>query len=70
MIVADTFVWIDYVRGIDAPHTNLLDYALDRIRIITGDLIITEFLQSFRREKDYQAAKRDNGKPGVSRLCR
>jgi len=58
MIVADTSVWIDYVRGIDAPHTNLLDYELDRNRIITGDLIIIEFLQGFRREKDYRAAKK------------
>jgi len=57
MIVADTSVWIDYVRGIDAPHTNLLDYELDHNRIITGDLIITEFLQGFRIEKDYKAAK-------------
>ncbi len=57
MIVADTSVWIDYVRGVDAPHTNLLDYELDRNRIITGDVIITEFLQGFRREKDFQAAK-------------
>jgi len=57
MIVADTSSWIDYVRGIDAPHTNLLDYELDHNRIITGDLIITEFLQGFRNEKEYQAAK-------------
>jgi predicted nucleic acid-binding protein len=57
MIVADTSAWIDYVRGIEAPHTNLLDYELDHNRIITGDLIITEFLQGFRRDKDYQAAK-------------
>lgn len=57
MIVADTSVWIDYVRGIDAAHTNLLDYELDHNRIITGDLIITEFLQGFRNEKEYQAAK-------------
>ena len=57
MIVADTSAWIDYVRGIDAPHTSLLDYELEHNRIITGDLIITEFLQGFRREKDYQAAK-------------
>ena len=57
MIVADTSAWIDYVRGIDAPHTNLLDYELDHNRIITGDLIITEFLQGFRSEKDFQAAK-------------
>lgn len=57
MIVVDTSAWIDYVRGIRAPHTNLLDYELDHNRIITGDLIITEFLQGFRSEKDYQAAK-------------
>jgi predicted nucleic acid-binding protein len=57
MIVADTSAWIDYVRGINGPHTNLLDYELVHNRIITGDLIITEFLQGFRSEKDYQAAK-------------
>lgn len=57
MILADTSVWIDYVTGIDAPHTNLLDHELVRNRIITGDLIITEFLQGFRRDKDYRAAK-------------
>lgn len=57
MIVADTSVWIDYVGGIDAPHTNLLDYELDHSRIVTGDLIIAEFLQGFRSEEDYQKAK-------------
>jgi predicted nucleic acid-binding protein len=58
MIVADTSAWIDYVRGIDAPHTDLLDHDLEHTRIITGDLIIAEFLQGFRSEKDYQAAKK------------
>ncbi len=57
MIVADTSVWIDYVRGVDAPHTNLLDYELDHSRIATGDLIIAEFLQGFRNDEDYQNAK-------------
>lgn len=57
MIVADTSVWIDYLRGIDAPHTNALDDELQNNRIITGDLIITEFLQGFRNEKDYSEAK-------------
>ena len=28
MIVADTSVWIDYVKGIDASHTNILDHEL------------------------------------------
>jgi predicted nucleic acid-binding protein len=58
MIVADTSAWIDYFNGIDAPHTNLLDYELLHNRIITGDLIIVEFLQGFRKEKDYQQAKK------------
>jgi predicted nucleic acid-binding protein len=58
MIVVDTSVWIDYVRGIDAPHTNLLDYELEHSRIVTGDLIIAEFLQGFRSEEDYQKAKK------------
>lgn len=57
MIVADTSVWIDYVRGVQAPHTDLLDYELLHNRIVTGDIIIVEFLQGFRNEKDIRAAK-------------
>lgn len=58
MIVVDTSAWIDYVRGIDAPHTDLLDRELDNSRIVTGDLIIAEFLQGFRGEKEYEEAKK------------
>lgn len=58
MIVADTSAWIDYFNGLDLPHTNRLDVELGRGRIITGDLIITEFLQGFRHEKDYLEAKK------------
>lgn len=58
MIVADTSAWIDYFRGVVAPHTDLLDLELSRNRIVTGDLIIAELLQGFREERDYQEAKR------------
>ena len=58
MIVADTSVWIDYVNGIEAEHTNLLDHELINGRIITGDIIITEFLQGFKEEKDFEMAKK------------
>ena len=57
MIVADTSVWIDYFRGVAAPHTDLLDRALCESRIIIGDLIMTELLQGFREEKEFQIAK-------------
>jgi predicted nucleic acid-binding protein len=57
VIVADTSVWIDYFRGVAAPHTDLLDRALSESRIIIGDLIMTELLQGFREEKEFLIAK-------------
>ncbi len=57
MIVADTSVWIDYFRGVVAPHTDLLDRALLGSRIIIGDLILIEILQGFSREREFQIAK-------------
>lgn len=54
MIVADTSVWIDYFRGVAAPHTDLLDYELQNSQIVIGDLIIAELLQGFRSERDFK----------------
>ena len=58
MIIADTSVWIDYVKGIDAPHTDMLDNELIRNRVVTGDIIITEFLQGFKNDREYLMAKK------------
>jgi predicted nucleic acid-binding protein len=57
MIIADTSVWIDYVRGIESVQTDILDYELLYDRVATGDIIIVEFLQGFREEKDLKIAK-------------
>jgi len=57
MIVADTSAWIDYVRGVQAPHTDVLDYELLHSRVATGDIIIVEFLQGFRNERDLIMAR-------------
>jgi predicted nucleic acid-binding protein len=57
MVVVDTTVWIDYVRGLDTPHTNALDFELLHNQVVTGDLLITEFLQGFRNDRDFEAAK-------------
>jgi len=57
VIVADTSVWIDYFRGVTAPHTDLLDRALSESRIIIGDLILAELLQGFSSEREFQIAK-------------
>ena len=58
MIVADTSVWIDYVRELYARHTNILDHELLYNRVITGDIIIVEFLQGFRADRDFPEAKK------------
>ena len=57
MVVVDTTVWIDYFHGLIAPHTNALDYELLHNQVIIGDLLITEFLQGFRNDKDFETAK-------------
>ena len=57
MIVADTSVWIDYVKGFDASHTNILDHELIYNRVVTGDIIIAEFLQGFKNDREYLIAK-------------
>jgi predicted nucleic acid-binding protein len=57
MIVADTSAWIDYFRGVIAPHTDVLDRELCKSRIVIGDLIMTELLQGFSGERDFQIAR-------------
>jgi predicted nucleic acid-binding protein len=57
MIVADTSAWIDFFNGVNASHTNALDYELLHSRVAIGDLIIVEILQGFRDEKQYKLVK-------------
>ncbi len=57
MIVADTSVWIDCVNGVVTPQTDILDRELEQDRGVTGDLIIVEFLQGFRDNKQFEIAK-------------
>lgn len=58
MIVVDTSVWIDYVNGVRTAQTDILDRELKQDRVVTGDLIIVEFLQGFRDNKQFQQARR------------
>ena len=56
MIVVDSSVWVDYFNGIITPQTNKLDMLLPQQLIVVGDLILTEVLQGFRDDKEYQTA--------------
>lgn len=57
MIFIDSSVWIDYFNGKETPQTDWLDSALGKTPIIMGDLVLTEVLQGFRSDKDYEAAR-------------
>lgn len=57
MIVVDTSVWVDYFNGVINPRTDLLDRLLGSERLLIGDLILTEFLQGFRRDGDFLKAR-------------
>ncbi len=57
MIVVDTSVWVDYFNGTANKHTELLDQLLSRERILIGDIILTEVLQGFRRDAEFERAR-------------
>ena len=58
MILVDSSVWIDYFRGTQTPQTEKLDELLSSEPIAVGDLILTEVLQGFGSERDFNEARR------------
>lgn len=57
MIFVDSSVWIDYFNGRITKQTNILDSLVGAELIIVGDIILTEVLQGFRRDKDFNKAR-------------
>ena len=57
MILVDSSVWIDYFNGISTWQTDALDNCLSNVPVVIGDLILTEVLQGFRSDKDFDTAK-------------
>ncbi|MDJ0601834.1 MAG: PIN domain nuclease [Crocosphaera sp.] len=57
MIMVDSSVWIDYFNGHETPETTKLDLLLGSLPISIGDIILTEILQGFRNDGDYNIAK-------------
>lgn len=57
MILVDSSVWIDYFNGTETSQTEWLDSALGSTPIIMGDLILTEVLQGFQNQKEFETAK-------------
>lgn len=58
MILVDSSVWIDYFRGTTTPQAEKLDSLLGNEPIATGDLILTEVLQGFISDRDFNQARK------------
>lgn len=50
MVIVDTTIWIDYMRGLQNAETNYFDRELGRQRFGLTDLILCEILQGLRDE--------------------
>lgn len=57
MILVDSSVWINYFNGSITWQTEMLDQMLQQIPVYTGDLILTEVLQGFRKESEFKKAR-------------
>ncbi|MGA7409226.1 MAG: PIN domain nuclease [Bryobacteraceae bacterium] len=58
MILVDSSVWIDYFKGTLTVQTGRLDRLLGNEPLAIGDLILTEVLQGFVSDRDFNYARR------------
>lgn len=68
MILVDSSVWINYFNGIATAQTEKLDQLLSREQLVIGDLILTEVLQGFASNRDFQFAQKMLGSLQVVEL--
>lgn len=59
MVIVDTTVWIDYLRGTENPETRWLDRELQRQRLGLTDLILCEVLQGIREQGAFARVRAD-----------
>jgi predicted nucleic acid-binding protein len=58
MILVDSRVWIDYFRGTSTQQTDTLDAFLGIEPIAIGDLILSEVLQGFSSDRNFNQARK------------
>jgi predicted nucleic acid-binding protein len=58
VILVDSSVWIDYFRRLRTPETERLDALLGVDEVAIGDLMLTEVLQGFTRDGEFETALR------------
>ena len=56
MILVESSVWIDYFRGTANAQSDRLDALLGAEQLLVGDVILTEVLQGFASDRDFEKA--------------
>ena len=69
MILVDSSVWIDYFKGTVTAQTDKLDRLLGHEPLAIGDLILTEVLQGFVDERDFNEVRKMLTSLTVVELC-
>jgi predicted nucleic acid-binding protein len=59
MVIVDTTVWIDYLRGIENPETHWLDLSLQGQRLGLTELILCEVLQGIQNQSTFAQVQND-----------
>ena len=59
MILVDSTVWIDGLRGINTPQVAFLQANIWQIQIVIGDLVLTEILQGIPTEALARQTEKD-----------
>jgi len=59
VIIVDTTVWVDYLRGVATPQAGWLDANLLIERLGVTDLILCEVLQGVKDDDNFQAVQRE-----------
>jgi predicted nucleic acid-binding protein len=59
MVIVDTTVWIDYLRGADNAETRWLDREIKGERLGLTDLILCEVLQGIREQSAFAQVRSD-----------
>jgi predicted nucleic acid-binding protein len=57
LILVDSSVWIDYFNGTSTSEAEKLDLLLGVEPLAIGDLILTEVLQGFDKDRDFNNAR-------------
>jgi predicted nucleic acid-binding protein len=58
VLIADTSVWVDFLRGVEAPHCDAIVQSLEEQSIALCDRVLQEVLQGVPREAEFRKVSR------------